>query len=199
MRKGTLNPVNILNIKIPIFIVNLFYSLIMTIKVFFLNRLSFPYSAALLAGILYFLGNSLVIDSAQSATKSNYSSYLIAQNSSVLPNNILPPPPPLAAPNRIIKTKESLATPNHIEPPRSMVQNSQQEYIFSAPNAPKVSYKVEVFGQSNLTLTQVRAVEPKAFIKGNVIQVGIFSQEDNAMDLVRQLTLKGLWARIIVQ
>ncbi len=171
----------------------------MTIKVFFLHRLSFASSAALLTGILYFVGNSIFLSNAESAMKPDSSSYLMAQNSSVLPNNILPPPPPLAPPNRIIKTKESLATPSNIEPPRSMVQNSQQEYIFSAPNAPKLSYKVEVFGQSSLTLTQVRAVEPKAFIKGNVIQVGIFSQEDNAMDLVRQLTLKGLWARIIVQ
>ena len=36
-------------------------------------------------------------------------------------------------------------------------------------------------------------------MKGNIIQVGIFSEEDNAIDLVKQLTLQGLWARIIVE
>jgi len=86
-----------------------------------------------------------------------------------------------------------------MEPPRSIVQNSQGEYIFSAPNEIKTSYKVEVFGKSNFILKQVREVEPKAFIKGNIIQVGIFAQEDNAVDLVKKLTLQGLWARVIVQ
>ncbi len=174
----------------------------MTIKVFFLNRLLFHNTSSLLVVIFSCFGNSLLINSclAESAIKSsNLSSYIIVQNSSSLPNNRLPPPPPLSAPNRIIKTKESLATPDNIQPPRSRVSNSQQEYIFNAPNNLKTSYKVEVFGKSNFILQQVRKVEPKAFIKGNVIQVGIFSQEDNALDLVRQLTLQGLWARIIVE
>ena len=173
----------------------------MTIKVFFLNRSLFHNTSSLLVIIFSCFGNSLLSDSclAESAIKSNLGSQIIAQNSSALHNNRLPPPPPLSAPNRIIKTKESLATPDNIQPPRSRVSNSQQEYIFDAPNDIKTSYKVEVFGRSDLILNQVRKVEPKAFIKGNVIQVGIFSQEDNAMDLVKQLTLQGLWARIIVQ
>ncbi|MGK7894746.1 MAG: SPOR domain-containing protein [Xenococcus sp. (in: cyanobacteria)] len=175
----------------------------MTIKVFFLNRLfrndTSSFTSLLLIVIFSVLGNSFFIESclAQSARKNNLSN-MIAQNDSLLPSNRLPPPPPLSAPNRIIKTKESLAAPNNIQPPHSRVANSEQEYIFNAPNNLKTSYKVEVFGGSNSILQQVRKVEPKAFIKGNVIQVGIFSQEDNALDLVRQLTLKGLWARIIV-
>ena len=177
----------------------------MTIKVFFLNRLlphhASYFASSLLVAIFSGFGNSFLIESclAESVRKNNLSSHLVAQNSSLLPSNRLPPPPPLSAPNRIIKTKESLAAPNNIQPPRSRVANSQQEYIFNAPNNLKTSYKVEVFGGSNRILQQVRKVEPKAFIKGNVIQVGIFSQEDNALDLVRQLTLQGLWARIIVQ
>ena len=79
------------------------------------------------------------------------------------------------------------------------VQNSQEEYIFSAPNEIQTSYKVEVFGKSDFILKQVREVEPKAFIKGNIIQVGIFSEEENAIDLVKKLTLQGLWARVVVQ
>ena len=172
----------------------------MTIKVFFLNRLLLRNNSSLLVVLCCSLVNSLLIGSclAESASKINSSSYIVAQNRLSIPSNRLPPPPPLSEPNRIIKTKESLATPNN-NPPRSMVQNSQQEYIFSAPDSTKTNYKIEVFGKSNLILKQVREIEPKAFIKGNVIQVGIFSQEDNAMVLLRKLTLKGLWVRIIVE
>lgn len=156
----------------------------MTIKVFFLNRLLIRNLGWLFFILFYGLGNAVFINSCLANT---------AQ-----PDNVLPPPPPLSPPNKIIKTKDSLATPETIDPPRSMVQNSQEEYIFSAPNEIKTSYKVEVFGKSDFILKQVREVEPKAFIKGNVIQVGIFSQEENALDLVKKLTLQGLWARVVV-
>lgn len=157
----------------------------MTIKVFFLNRLLIRNLGVRLFMIFCGLVQTIFINSCLA--------------NSAQPNNTLPPPPPLSPPNRIIKTKESLAPPDNIEPPRSIVQNAQEEYIFSAPNEIKTSYKVEVFGKSNFILKQVREVEPKAFIKGNIIQVGIFTQEDNAMDLVRKLTLQGLWARVVVQ
>ncbi len=164
----------------------------MTIKAFFLNPLLIRNTRSLFLVLFCALGNTIFIGSCLANT-------VIAQNNSSLTNNILPPPPPLSPPNTIIKTKESLAAPEHIEPPRSIVQDSQNEYIFSAPNSTKTSYKVEVFGKSSFILKQVREVEPKAFIKGNIIQVGIFSEEANAMDLVKQLTLRGLWARIIVK
>lgn len=157
----------------------------MTIKVFFLNRLLIRNLDALFLMIFVTLAQTILINSCLA--------------NSAPPNNTLPPPPPLSPPNKIIKTKESIAPPDNMEPPRSIVQNSQGEYIFSAPNEIKTSYKVEVFGKSNLILKQVREVEPKAFVKGNIIQVGIFTQEDNAIDLVKKLTLQGLWARVIVQ
>ena len=164
----------------------------MTIKAFFLNRLLIRNSRSLFLVIFCALGNTVFIGSCLANT-------IIAQNNSSRTNNILPPPPPLSPPNIIINTKESLAPPDNIEPPRSIVQTSQNEYIFSAPNSTNTSYQVEVFGNSSFILKQAREVEPKAFVKGNIIQVGIFSEEANAMELVKQLTLKGLWARIIVK
>ena len=162
----------------------------MTIKAFFLNPLLNCKTILLLFSSFYLFGNPLLIDSCLA-------------NSSISPNtssdNILPPPPPLSPPKIIIKTKDNLAPPVNINPPRSLVQQHREEYIFQAPNSTKTSYKIEVLGKSELILQQVRAVEPKAFVKGNVIQVGIFSEEANAIELAKQLALKGLWARILVE
>ena len=181
----------------------------MTIKAFFLNRLKIYKTGSVWGLIFYLLGNTFLIGnclahSAISPKEAYYARreadlFKMAQNNSSLLKNPLPPPPPLSPPNIIIKTQESLSTPDNIESPRGIVQNSQEEYIFSAPTSTTTTYKVEVFGKSNFVLKQVREVEPKAFIKGNIIQVGIFSEEDNAMDLVKQLILKGLWARIVVE
>lgn len=87
--------------------------------------------------------------------------------------------------------------------------NRLREYTFKAPDSKTLSnignltavqgYKVEVYGSEKQLLQEVRNVEPKAFIKGNIIQVGIFSQQNNAEDMVRKLAIKGLWARIMVQ
>lgn len=84
-----------------------------------------------------------------------------------------------------------------------------REYTFKAPDSKVISnseqltkvrgYKVEVNGNADDLLQQVRDVEPAAFIKGDIIQVGIFGRQDNAEDLVRQLAAKGLWARIVAQ
>ena len=173
----------------------------MTIKAFFLNHLLICKTDSLLVLILCALVNTLFVDSclANSMSTPKAQRYVIAQNNSSLLENPLPPPPPLSSPNVIIKTQETIVSPEHLEPSRSMVQNSQDEYIFSAPTSTTTNYKVEVFGKSNFILKQVREVEPKAFIKGNIIQVGIFGEEDNAIYLVKQLTLQGLWARIVVE
>ena len=48
-------------------------------------------------------------------------------------------------------------------------------------------------------LLQVQDIEPKAFAKGDIIQVGIFKRQKNAEDLVRKLAIEGLWARIVPQ
>ena len=84
-----------------------------------------------------------------------------------------------------------------------------REYTFKAPGnktlgntehlAAVKGYKVEVYGNAADLLLQVRSIEPKAFISGNIIQVGIFSQQNNAEDMVRQLAVAGFWARIVNQ
>ncbi|MEL6438577.1 MAG: SPOR domain-containing protein [Cyanobacteria bacterium J06621_8] len=88
-------------------------------------------------------------------------------------------------------------------------QKSLREYTFKAPGNKTLGsteylavvdgYKVEVYGNSADLLQQVRNIEPSAFIQGNNIQVGIFSQQNNAEDLVRQLAIAGFWARIKIQ
>lgn len=90
----------------------------------------------------------------------------------------------------------------------SLSKNSQaKEYTFKAPDNKTLfddsdlsadgGYKVEVYGSAEDLLAEVRNVEPKAFIKGNVIQVGIFGQQNNAEDMVRKLAARGFWARIV--
>ena len=91
----------------------------------------------------------------------------------------------------------------------SSQNSSKREYTFKAPAGSTLmettqssiigGYKVEVYGSAEALLRQVRAIEPKAFIKGNIIQVGIFSEQDNAEDLVRKLAVAGFWARIMPQ
>ena len=90
---------------------------------------------------------------------------------------------------------------------RANGKSSSREYTFKAPDSKTLSntrqitaakgYKVEVYGSTTDLLHQVRDIEPKAFVKGNIIQVGIFSQQNNAQNMVGKLATAGLWARII--
>ncbi len=136
------------------------------------------------------------------------SSSAIAQNKIPISDH-LPPPPPVSPGTQIIKgnritigRRYDILPPADMEPPTSHIG---REYIFSSPDKPQAkptinnvtAYRVEVLGSSDRLLKQVRTIEPKAFFKGNVIQVGIFSQQDNAANLARQLALQGLWARIV--
>ena len=96
---------------------------------------------------------------------------------------------------------------NAASSPVYVTRNNRREYTFKAPGNKTLSnsgnltavsgYKVEVYGSAKELLLEVRDIEPKAFIKGNIIQVGIFSQQNNAEDLVRQLASQGFWARIV--
>lgn len=100
------------------------------------------------------------------------------------------------------------ANPNYISR-NTNSEHSSREYTFKAPDNKTLSntehlaavkgYKVEVQGSTSDLLLQVRKIEPKAFINGNIIQVGIFSEQDNAEDMVRQLAVAGFWARIVTQ
>lgn len=88
-------------------------------------------------------------------------------------------------------------------------KSSQREYLFKAPDNKVISnpqqltkkqgYKVEVYGSAEELLTKVKSIEPKAFRKGEVIQVGIFSEQVNAEILVRKLAVAGFWSRIVPQ
>ena len=85
-------------------------------------------------------------------------------------------------------------------------KSNSREYTFKAPNSKTISnteelvkvqgYRVEVYGAERELLQQVKDIEPTAFIKGDTIQVGIFSQQVNAENMVRKLAVKGFWARI---
>lgn len=112
----------------------------------------------------------------------------------------------------VFLTGNLLVPANASEAAKNSKSNSKtenREYTFKAPDSKTISrpeqlteiqgYKVEVYGSAEELLQQVKDVEPAAFIKGNIIQVGIFSEQDNAEDLVRKLAVKGLWARIIVE
>lgn len=84
-----------------------------------------------------------------------------------------------------------------------------REYTFKAPDNKILTnteqlkaaqgYKVEVYGSAEELLHKIKNIEPRAFAKGDIIQVGIFKQQKNAEDLVRQLAVRGFWARIIPQ
>lgn len=79
---------------------------------------------------------------------------------------------------------------------------NSREYIFRAPTTigqkQSTSYQVQVYGSDHDLLQQVQAIEPQAFLKGNLIQVGAFSQQKNAEELLQKLAMRGFWARIIV-
>lgn len=118
----------------------------------------------------------------------------------------LPPPPPISGRNSNTRTRRYLLhQKTEIDPPTNIHSNRSREYTFSAPktNLPSSNtnqiYKVEVFGSSDMVLEQVRNIEPKAFRQGSVIQAGIFQDQANAEELVRQLASQGLWSRIISQ
>lgn len=84
----------------------------------------------------------------------------------------------------------------------------KKEYIFRAPQQTtsqqttsqlkKTTYQVQVYGSSEGMLAKVQAIEPRAFLKGNLIQVGNFSTQENAEQLLKKLAIKGLWARIVI-
>ena len=134
----------------------------------------------------------------------------IAQNAPQI-NDRLPPPPPVPSGSRQIQgnritrgISHDILRPANIKPPTYESNNSGREYTFSAPKSESAvsnaaSYSVEVLGNSDHLLEQVRSIEPKAFLKGDIIQVGIFSEQNNAANLVRQLTFQGLWARIVTK
>ncbi|AFZ33968.1 hypothetical protein Sta7437_0357 [Stanieria cyanosphaera PCC 7437] len=122
---------------------------------------------------------------------------LVEVNSAIA--ETLPPPPLVQSPRSSIWENQDTQS----KPIISNRNQNKREYTFSAPvsssSEKAQGYRVEVFGDSDILLSQVRDIEPKAFRKGDIIQVGIFSDQKNAEDMVRKLALQGLWARIKIQ
>lgn len=69
----------------------------------------------------------------------------------------------------------------------------------SAPAATsnKARYRVRVPGSGDSLLWQVRSVVPGAFVRDGAIQAGLFSESENALELVRDLADLGVWAQIV--
>ena len=118
----------------------------------------------------------------------------------------LPPPSYLPAPSSL----PTFNVPTSPSPPVSPNTNPpEREFNFQAPPAstppPRPAqlynrlYRVDIFyGNSPLLLSQVRQIEPEAFVRSGegVIQAGIFTDEYNAELRVRALAARGLRAKI---
>jgi cell division protein FtsN len=109
----------------------------------------------------------------------------------------LPPPPPVSRRSQYLNSKSHTLRPTTLEPPTYSKLSQETEYTFSAPKSSQ-SYRVEVFGNSDSLLSQVRTIEPQAFRKGDIIQAGIFQDRKNAQELLNKLALEGFWSRIAI-
>lgn len=168
----------------------------MTTKSLFFTRLSQLTGIASLVSVLILGGGAIFALSVEvSARETN----TIAE--------LLPPPPPIGIDGKIPKSKVGSAPMNNLKPATNSNNNFSPEYTFSAPkddSNTKISvdstqtYRVEVFGDTEGLLDIVKSIEPKAFQKGNIVQAGIFSSQDNAAILVNKLAVRGLWSRIVV-
>jgi len=96
-------------------------------------------------------------------------------------------------------------------PPPPKSDQDQDVYQFEAPDstlpppnsnsspAAETLFRVQVYGSSEQLLALVRRVEPSAFVRPgeNVIQAGLFSETENAQELVRSLSEQGIQADIV--
>lgn len=96
-------------------------------------------------------------------------------------------------------------------PPPPKTDQDQDVYQFEAPDstlpppnsnsspAAETLFRVQVYGSSEQLLALVRRVEPSAFVRPgeNVIQAGLFSETENAQELVRSLSEQGIQADIV--
>ncbi|MGB7442725.1 MAG: hypothetical protein WA919_16800 [Coleofasciculaceae cyanobacterium] len=98
--------------------------------------------------------------------------------------------------------------PNSPLPPASSSpSSSRREFDFRAPNqpirdnspisAPRL-YRVEVYGDNPLLLSQIKRVEPEAFVRRGegIIQAGMFADQYNAQSRLRTLEAQGFQARV---
>ena len=114
------------------------------------------------------------------------SQHALAQNLPPIQRE-LPPPPSLNGDRQVTES-----IPISIESKSD--SDSKRQYNFETSS---VSYRVEVYGNSQRVLSQVKRIVPNAFRKSGIIQAGIFQDPENAEDLILQLTSQGFWARIV--
>ncbi len=129
----------------------------------------------------------------------------------------LPPPPPV----RNLSSPPASSVPIPSVPTAPRPSSAIREYIFQSPQAesaviPKKPnptsrpspasvrgtarlYRVEVPGESKSLLSQVRVVEPLAFVRagGGVIHAGVFQQQAQAQQRVGELKKKGVSAKVV--
>ena len=138
---------------------------------------------------------------------------LAQSNPSVLPG--LPPPPPVPSdsnlPPMIDYDSPLPELPDNFNPqspkPAPTSVNSEPINIPVTPSrvnnnsAPKKNrlYRVEIIGDSPTLLAQVQRFEPQAFIRSGegVIQAGLFSQKENARNLLDKFKEQGLRGKVI--
>ena len=118
-----------------------------------------------------------------------------------------PPPPDSSSP---IPTFNAPTSPLPPDSPNTNTVIPGRELNFQAPS-PRISprrptsasnlYRVEIDGYSPLLLSQVRQIEPGAFVRqaDGVIQAGVFADENNAQSRVRELAARGIRAQVLPQ
>jgi hypothetical protein len=85
---------------------------------------------------------------------------------------------------------------------------ADRELNFQAPSRPLPLrtptldtnfYRVDIFGDSPFLLSQVKRIEPEAFVRSGegVIQAGVFADQFNARSRVRTLEAQGIRAKVI--
>lgn len=121
----------------------------------------------------------------------------------------LPPPSSFPSPSSIptfnVPTSPSPPVPSNTLP---NPMPPEREFNFQAPPAPIPSreptvtsnlYRVDIDGNSPFVLSQVRQIEPQAFVRQaeGVIQAGVFTNAYNAESRVRVLAQQGIRAKVI--
>lgn len=66
------------------------------------------------------------------------------------------------------------------------------------PRLDATLYRVDIYGDNSFVLSQVRQIEPSAFVRqeDGVIQAGVFSNEYNAQSRVRELAAQGIRSQV---
>ena len=120
----------------------------------------------------------------------------------------LPPPSSFPSPSSIptfnVPTSPSPPVPSNT-PPNPIPP--EREFNFQAPPSPippreptRASnlYRVDIDGDSSFVLSQVRQIEPQAFVRRGegVIQAGVFTNAYNAESRVRVLAERGIRAQV---